>query len=49
VEACERPKVVIDGLEIVAWHLLSRREALDRPLTSHVQAYLRQQDHRGCN
>ena len=44
VEASERPKVVIDGLEIVAWHWLSREEALDRPLPSHVQAYLRQQD-----
>lgn len=44
LEAREQPKVVIDGLEIVAWHWLSREQALDRPLPSHVQAYLLQLD-----
>lgn len=41
LEARELPKLVIDGLEIVAFHWLSRNEALDRKLLIHVRNYLK--------
>ena len=46
LEARELPKLVIDGLEIVSCHWLSRNEALDRKLPSHVRNYLK---HRNYN
>ncbi len=41
LEAREQPRLLIDGLEIVAFHWLSRNEALDRKLPSHVRNYLK--------
>jgi 8-oxo-dGTP pyrophosphatase MutT (NUDIX family) len=38
-----RPELVIDGLEIVAVHWLSREQALARELPGHVRCYLNQQ------
>jgi 8-oxo-dGTP pyrophosphatase MutT (NUDIX family) len=38
-----RPELVIDGLEIVAVHWLSREQALTRELPGHVRCYLNQQ------
>jgi 8-oxo-dGTP pyrophosphatase MutT (NUDIX family) len=35
-----RPELVIDGLEIVASHWLSREQALARELPGHLRAYL---------
>ena len=46
LEARELPKVVIDGLEIVAFHWFSRYEALDLKLPSHVRNYLQLRNYR---
>ena len=36
----EEPAIRLDGLELVASQWLTTEEALDRPLVSHVRAYL---------
>ena len=41
----QAPALEPDGLEIVACHWLSREEALQHPITSHLRAYLRQPGH----
>jgi 8-oxo-dGTP pyrophosphatase MutT (NUDIX family) len=40
--AAREPVLLLDGLELVASHWLTREEALSRPLVSHVRAYLEQ-------
>ena len=46
LEARELAKLVIDRLEIVAFHWFSRNEVLDRKLPSHVRNYLQLRNHR---
>jgi len=40
VELAERPTLQVDGLEILRCLWLTRAEALERPITGHLRAYL---------
>jgi 8-oxo-dGTP diphosphatase len=46
LEARELPKLVIDGLEIVACHWFRLNEALDLKLSAHVHVYLQLRNQR---
>ena len=40
VELAERPRLQVDGLEILSCLWLTRAEALEHPITGHLRAYL---------
>lgn len=40
MELAERPTLEVDGLEILRCLWLTRAEALERPITGHLRAYL---------
>ena len=43
IELKERPTIQVDGLEILDWIWLTEAEALKRPITGHLCAYLLRQ------